>query len=119
MTNDQLESIRAARLQLLDSPNPNDHAAAKALDWVLTAEPSGWRPIETAPRDGSIVLYWVAAVRYEGDEDTGLVHDVDVSAPDFGRWTGGDDGYHEPFSGIPGDGGAPTHWKSLPQPPEA
>ena len=37
MTPTQLESIRAARLQLLDH---GDEAAAKALDWVLTAEPS-------------------------------------------------------------------------------
>ena len=36
MTHDQLESIRAARLQLLDH---GDEAAAKALDWVLAAEP--------------------------------------------------------------------------------
>lgn len=36
MTPTQLESIRAARLQLLDH---GDEAAAKALEWAVTAEP--------------------------------------------------------------------------------
>lgn len=91
----------------------------RELKNVSTKAVSAWQPIETAPRDGSIVMYWVTAVQYEGDEETGLVNDVDVSAPDFGRWTGGEDGYHEPFSGIPGDGGSPTHWQPLPAAPAA
>lgn len=37
MTNDQLESIRTARLQLLDL---GDSKTAALLDWAVTAEPS-------------------------------------------------------------------------------
>ncbi|NBW08285.1 MAG: hypothetical protein EBR82_09680 [Caulobacteraceae bacterium] len=37
MTSDQLESIRAARLQLLDH---GDTQAASLLDWAVTAEPA-------------------------------------------------------------------------------
>jgi len=40
VTLSQLESIRAARLQLLDH---GDEAAAKALEWAVTAEPDEWR----------------------------------------------------------------------------
>lgn len=50
MTPTQLESIRAARLQLLDH---GDEAAAKALDWVLTAEPM---PILKAMQPSAIDL---------------------------------------------------------------
>ena len=39
MTAEQLESVRAGRLQLLDSPNKNDHAVAARLDWTLSLQP--------------------------------------------------------------------------------
>jgi len=77
-----------------------------------------WQPIETAPTDGSTIMYWVSAVRYEEDE-IGGIRSIDVSAPDFGCWVNvaADAGYHEPFAGIPGDNGSPTHWMPLPAAP--
>lgn len=39
ITSAQLESVRAQRLQLLDGPNKNDHAAAARLDWTLSLQP--------------------------------------------------------------------------------
>ncbi|HEY8878253.1 MAG TPA: hypothetical protein VIN03_11855 [Roseateles sp.] len=77
-----------------------------------------WQLIETAPKDGSLFLCWVASVRYDEDPETGEFREVDVSEPDFGRWAGSeDDGYYEPMSGLPGDHGAPTHWMPLPAAP--
>lgn len=36
----QLESVRAGRLQLLDSPNKSDHTAASWLDWAVALLPT-------------------------------------------------------------------------------
>jgi len=102
MTNDQLESIRTARLQLLDH---GDEAAAKALDWVLTAEPSGWRPVETAPKD-QYVLCWWSPERIEG-----AAWDWDEYTPNLKHWHYMQDG------DAPNN--APLYWMPLPQPPEA
>lgn len=38
-TAEQHAQLLTVRLQLLDSPNPNDHKAASLLDWAVTAEP--------------------------------------------------------------------------------
>lgn len=48
MTPSQLESVRAARLQLIDL---GDESTAKLLDWVVTEEPDDWQPIATAPKE--------------------------------------------------------------------
>lgn len=102
MTNDQLESIRTARQQLLDL---GDEATAALLDWAVTAEPSGWRPIETAPKQGFVLL---------GNADEGWTEQA--------RW---DEGRREWWSvntdWTDAHGGPlyPTHWQPLPQPPEA
>lgn len=64
-------------------PVPND---PKKLD--------GWQPIETAPRDGSLVL--VAFDRY----------------PDFARWNKRTDHWETMVRNI-----TPTHWMPLPEVP--
>lgn len=64
-----------------------------------TAEKTGWRPIDTAPKDGQDVL-----LNYEGR--------VPVVAAWFrGGWAPMDlEGEHLPS--------IPTHWMPLPAPPE-
>jgi len=91
-------------------------AIAKAVHAVQAAQPvapaarSGWQPIETAPRDGSMVLVndttpgwtpWVAAHYLDGDEWQGWVYDDSVGAD------------NNPL------GPRPTHWMPLPAAPKA
>ena len=79
-----------------------------------------WQDISSAPKDGRIVLYWVASVRFEEDEETGQLREIDVSAADLGCWMppgGHGEGYHDPFAGIPGDQGGVTHWMNVPAAP--
>lgn len=65
---------------------------------------SAWQPIETAPRDGTIVMGWAGSRVF------------------IGQWFDGAEG----FAGVKGaliDGArgrwiACTHWQPLPEPPE-
>ncbi len=62
---------------------------------------SGWQPIETAPKDGTIILgYWL-----------GGKHDCAIHATKFwvGRWW-------EPNEDYPQS--EPTHWMPLPAAPQ-
>lgn len=76
---------------------------------------SDWQPIETAPKDGTRILAWIASADWDVGED--------VSSP---RWT------RDPFiaaveylnnewwpveSFHTGATCVPTHWQSLPGPP--
>ena len=67
-------------------------------------DPSLWRPINTAPEDGSEVLIFV-----DGH--------VVVAAHIDGRWRPVIAG--QPVDGAPADrlNGLPTHWRPLPPPP--
>lgn len=68
---------------------------------------SGWQPIETAPRDGEIILVndttgltrWCAAKYLEGEEWQGWMYDDEISNDS------------NPC------GPQPTHWIRLPEPP--
>lgn len=64
----------------------------------------GWRPIETAPRDGTeiLVCMW--------DDHTMMVvnYEADPARPGHPWWTLDGQAYAE---------GAPTHWMPLPAPP--
>lgn len=77
-----------------------------------------WQPIETAPKDGTMFLCWVEAVRY-GETDEGQPHQQDASQPDFCWWR--DDlygnGYFDPACGQIGDSQHVTHWMPLPAAP--
>ncbi len=81
---------------------------------------SGWRPIETAPRDGRLFLCWVSAVRY-GETDEGQQCQQDVSQVDFCNWRTQayhpDCGWFDPCCGQIGDQQGVTHWMPLPAPP--
>lgn len=89
----------------------------------VAAQPQGvWLPIESAPRDGTMFLCWVDAVRY-GEDDDGRAFETDVSAMDFCEWRGmGDgDGFWMPYASPHGDGELVTHWMPItrPTPPPA
>ncbi|WP_232416341.1 DUF551 domain-containing protein [Methyloversatilis universalis] len=80
-----------------------------------------WQPIETAPKDGSLFLCWVYAVRY-GETDDGQRYQQDVSQVDFCSWREGpsdlrDHGYFDPCCGQIADHQDVTHWMPLPVPP--
>lgn len=81
-----------------------------------------WQPIETAPKDGSLFLCWVSAVRY-GETDEGQPYQQDASQVDFCSWRNGprdlpDHGYFDPCCGQIGDSQDVTHWMPLPPPPK-
>ena len=83
---------------------------------------SEWRTIESAPKDGSLFLCWVSAVRY-GETDEGQQYQEDASQVDFCSWRDGPsdlpgNGYFDPCCGQIADSQDVTHWMPLPQPPE-
>ena len=83
-------------------------AALSAYKEGRAAHPGGWRPIETAPKDGSVLLLW------DGEaQDMGWMSNCHIGfwsepidAP--GDWIDGM-GRREEFY--------PTHWRPLPSPP--
>ena len=80
---------------------------------------SEWQPIETAPRDGSMFLVWVNAVRH-GEDDEGRPFQQDCSTVDFAEWRTVDDYGYPFYFGYPhGDQEYPTHWQPLPAAPAA
>ncbi len=77
-----------------------------------------WQPISTAPKDGSMFLCWVSAVRYEGQQ-----YQRDASQVDFCSWRNGPPdlpghGYFDPYCGQIADLQNVTHWMPLPPPPK-
>lgn len=79
---------------------------------------SGWRPIESAPRDGRMFLGWVSAVRY-AEPDEGDPYEVDVSECDFCLWRDTElGGYVDAMSSPRADLEHVTHWMPLPEPPK-
>ena len=100
------DQIIAMQSQGEEGGSSRDHAlsAGSALD--------GWRPIETAPKDGSEVLLWIV--------HTGS----DFNPEPFERLSVG---YWERANTTPGFEhparwerkwiGEPTHWQTMPQPP--
>lgn len=78
---------------------------------------SEWQPIETAPKDGTVVLLfglWAGEVG-------GIAQEPQI---DIGRWSGGRSDYGSDgwWGLITGDAYGcwmrPTHWMPLPQPPK-
>lgn len=83
---------------------------------------SEWQPIETAPKDGTLFLCWVSAVRH-GETDDGQQYQQDASQIDFCAWRNGppdmpEHGYFDPCCGQVGDAQGVTHWMPLPEPPK-
>jgi hypothetical protein len=59
-----------------------------------------WQPIETAPKDGTLILVWRAAVL-----DRVAHHGIDMWSDKSQAW----------WSSLPSQ--QPTHWMPLPEPP--
>jgi len=105
---------------------------ARALAALLREAGDGWRPIESAPKDGTVVLlycpqgdgspgstYRVTAGNWESDPG-GITEHRDLE----GRYLGQDesDGWEGWMSwdgGFSEDTMMPTHWRPLPAPPAA
>lgn len=84
-------------------------AAVEAL--AASAQPAGWRPIETAPKDGTHVLVWPptwnglsSCARWDADEYAKRPRPLWRRNDDLGRV-------------LVSRGTAPTHWMPLPAPP--
>lgn len=152
LTDEQMEQIASAVRPIAETGEPSwEHAVGRAVEsahgiggpaQVEQPERKGveWRPIETAPRDGSPIVGWcvhAADIYYEeagnrltdyGARVEGLSHVEDgahVIAWEDAREES--DGWEHPSYTIPGgwvltngDGETmanPTHWHPLPAPP--
>jgi len=71
-------------------------------------EAGAWQPIETAPKDGTVILAWIPA--HEGDKPE--VAPVRWQSHVTGRWV------HD-ASDWTLEAPMPTHWQPLPAPPVA
>lgn len=108
------DTIRDAEGRGIGMDEPETHYGATPPDddggapwypmYASPAEPSGWRPIESAPKDGTTIMGWRAGwgpcecrweVDFDGDECS-FAGWVDLNADDETR---------------------PTHWVPLPLPP--
>lgn len=80
---------------------------------------SEWQPIETAPKDGTVLILWNGATlgtgsweAYARDElgnAIGINTEDQPDCIDRWEWTG------EGFETSP----APTHWQPMPEPPDS
>ncbi|MFY4709902.1 Lar family restriction alleviation protein [Burkholderia glumae] len=104
-------------------PSASPEAAVER--WNRRASPAPaipavhWQPIETAPKDGSMILMWVHANRHLIDED-GNPYEENFATVDFGEWKefGEHGGAFIAYSGPHGDGAdGITHWMPLPVDP--
>ena len=84
---------------------------------AFTQQPGGWRPIETAPKDGEPILIWKPNERMVGEYMMAAYWD-NSDEPGFVP-VGGQhrQGYLSSVTGTPQ--GFPTHWQPLPAPPAA
>lgn len=85
-----------------------DRRILSALD---IAEPGGWRPIESAPKDGTRFLAWFPA-QTAGSSDFIAHQSVAWSAPNGVIWT------VERIYVVEREHPSPTHWRPLPATPE-
>lgn len=118
-----LEDMRGKVIELCQTyGNPLPHGSLERTDAALTAaKAGGWQDISTAPRDGSMFLCWVQAVRY-GETDEGQQYQQDASEVDFCRWCACDEspngGYFDNMAGQIADLQYVTKWQPLPTPPK-
>ena len=92
---------------------------ADAVAWLKEPEPRGqedgaWRPIETAPKDGTPVRLYAAALVHEDFNPSGSVEGYwqDDEGWVGALWDGCQDCWNATTI-------RPSHWQPLPAPPEA
>jgi hypothetical protein len=99
-----------ATLQLTPTSPPHDHRLEGLGSSSVRSEPGStdWRPIHSAPKDGTLILIHRTEQRYA--EDT---HHV-------ARWVAEDEWWqvHDGKFDHALRGDEPTHWMPLPEPPE-
>jgi hypothetical protein len=81
-----------------------------------------WRPIEAAPKDGTVFLGWVAAQRWTALDGEFSSANHDTSQVDFCWWRNPpadmqEGGYFDNGAGQIGDAQEVTHWMPLPESP--
>ena len=115
MTDELIKELRAAcdghPHAKIPWPHRLLHRAADALEAVSEAKAGGWMPIETAPKDGTIIL------AYRPDQNVFTAHfttpqtvlGLDEPADEPSWWT--TDGGELVSDGLP------THWRPLLPPP--
>jgi hypothetical protein len=92
-----------------------DPVGLAVLDAVARrGSPDGWRPIETAPRDGSVINVWLA----DADQDDAAFYCVHGTRFSSG-WAFAN-GKFRPIGGLPGIPVQvqPTHWMPVPEGPQ-
>ena len=86
---------------------------------------SSWQPIETAPKDESVMV-WATAYRFSYSGKTPLSpdywrHESDKGWPEIAYWSTYEGGHWEGELCEPGTGTErhlrATHWQPLPEPP--
>lgn len=89
-----------------------EKSVLKALS-EARAEGAGWQPIESAPKDGTLVDLW-------SDRINGRIPDVawDAGMKTFGAWATPDDDDESPYF-VPIYMAGVTHWCERPPPPPA
>src|SRR3546814_18847299 len=76
-------------------------------------------PIESAPKDGSLFLGWVAAERWSAEDGGGSGRSADTSEVDFCQWRNmASGGFYENMMGQIGDSQDINPWLPLPSMPE-
>lgn len=88
--------------------HPETEWIIRSLIAALTDPPSGWKDIESAPRDGTPILAWCVHPHARHATD-----DKDWCAPVVTQWITHNGGGWT-WNGI---AGRFTHWRELPAPP--
>ena len=92
-------------IYLLDGPEQREVKSLARAALAAQPAPSPWRPIETAPKDGTQFLTW--------DSHYGIRVGRCVVRPDHDDWLS----YMDAYKGSSKGGIRATHWMPLPQKP--
>lgn len=111
---------KAGRMLNLLGDHPPAYGQQCAATRTAEVGGDGWLPIESAPKDGSLFLCYVAAERWSQEDGEGSGRSADVSDFDFCQWRTHpetpEEGYFMNMMGQIGDTQDITHWKKLTPP---